>query len=195
MTDVQQLRNERVAKLSQNSKALERSLPSRNSKSLPRSAEAASAALGAPEEKNAACARDRGPQGVADSTQVRTRGQPGSEGGDISAGGRSLARRRPRRRVGGTARGGDSHGCREKGGLAGGGPRGEYNGRDTVADGRYLGVQTILDRSSNALPTAAVGAVCDIDVGYAKPVAQRVRKVAPQFTGEAFKSYKEPAGG
>ncbi|KAE9096312.1 hypothetical protein PF007_g17052 [Phytophthora fragariae] len=33
----------------------------------------------------------------------------------------------------------------------------------------------------NALPPAARGAICDIDVGNAKPVAQRVRKVAPQF--------------
>ena len=32
-----------------------------------------------------------------------------------------------------------------------------------------------------ALPAAARGAVCDIDVGNAKPIAQRVRKVAPQF--------------
>ncbi|KAE9278908.1 hypothetical protein PR003_g28385 [Phytophthora rubi] len=33
----------------------------------------------------------------------------------------------------------------------------------------------------NALPPAARGIVCDIDVGGAKPIAQRVRKVAPQF--------------
>nr|KAE8919718.1 hypothetical protein PF009_g29979 [Phytophthora fragariae] len=33
----------------------------------------------------------------------------------------------------------------------------------------------------NALPPAAVGAVCDIDVGDAAPIAQRVRKIAPQF--------------
>uniref|UniRef100_H3H7B3 Reverse transcriptase n=1 Tax=Phytophthora ramorum TaxID=164328 RepID=H3H7B3_PHYRM len=33
----------------------------------------------------------------------------------------------------------------------------------------------------NALPPDAVGAVCDIDVGGAAPVAQRARKVAPQF--------------
>jgi hypothetical protein len=33
----------------------------------------------------------------------------------------------------------------------------------------------------NALPPAARGAICDIDVGNAKPIAQRVRKVAPQF--------------
>uniref|UniRef100_H3H639 RNA-directed DNA polymerase n=1 Tax=Phytophthora ramorum TaxID=164328 RepID=H3H639_PHYRM len=33
----------------------------------------------------------------------------------------------------------------------------------------------------NALPPAAVGVVCDIDVGDAKPIAQRVRKIPPQF--------------
>uniref|UniRef100_H3H4Z1 Reverse transcriptase domain-containing protein n=1 Tax=Phytophthora ramorum TaxID=164328 RepID=H3H4Z1_PHYRM len=39
----------------------------------------------------------------------------------------------------------------------------------------------LLIGKGNALPTATVGAVCDIDVGGAAPVAQRVRKVAPQF--------------
>ncbi|GMF47149.1 unnamed protein product [Phytophthora fragariaefolia] len=33
----------------------------------------------------------------------------------------------------------------------------------------------------NDLPPAAVGAVCDIDVGGAAPVTQRVRRIAPQF--------------
>ncbi|OWZ15959.1 reverse transcriptase [Phytophthora megakarya] len=33
----------------------------------------------------------------------------------------------------------------------------------------------------NALPAAAVGVVCDIDVGGATPIAQRVRRVAPQY--------------
>ena len=33
----------------------------------------------------------------------------------------------------------------------------------------------------NALPPAARGAVCDIDVGGASPIAQRVRPVAPKF--------------
>ncbi|EGZ23216.1 Eukaryotic/viral aspartic protease, active site [Phytophthora sojae] len=33
----------------------------------------------------------------------------------------------------------------------------------------------------NALPPAALGVVCDIDVGDAKPVAQRVRKIPPEF--------------
>ena len=33
----------------------------------------------------------------------------------------------------------------------------------------------------NALPPAARGAICDIDVGNASPIAQRVRAVAPQF--------------
>ena len=31
----------------------------------------------------------------------------------------------------------------------------------------------------NALPPAARGAICDIDVGNASPIAQRVRKVVP----------------
>ncbi|OWZ01216.1 Eukaryotic/viral aspartic protease, partial [Phytophthora megakarya] len=33
----------------------------------------------------------------------------------------------------------------------------------------------------NALPPAAKGVICDIDVGNARPVAQRARKVSPQF--------------
>ncbi|KAE8900379.1 hypothetical protein PF003_g15336 [Phytophthora fragariae] len=33
----------------------------------------------------------------------------------------------------------------------------------------------------NALPPAAVGVVCDIDVGDVSPIAQRVRRVAPQY--------------
>uniref|UniRef100_H3H287 Peptidase A2 domain-containing protein n=1 Tax=Phytophthora ramorum TaxID=164328 RepID=H3H287_PHYRM len=33
----------------------------------------------------------------------------------------------------------------------------------------------------NALPPTAIGVVCDIDVGDAKPVAQRVRKLPPKF--------------
>ena len=33
----------------------------------------------------------------------------------------------------------------------------------------------------NDLPPAARGSICDIDVVNAKPIAQRVRKVAPQF--------------
>ncbi|GMG14512.1 unnamed protein product [Phytophthora fragariaefolia] len=39
----------------------------------------------------------------------------------------------------------------------------------------------LLIGKGNALPPAAKGAICDIDVGNAKSVAQRVRKVAPQF--------------
>ena len=31
------------------------------------------------------------------------------------------------------------------------------------------------------LPPAALGDVCDIDVGVANPIAQRVRPVAPKF--------------
>ncbi|GMF33493.1 unnamed protein product [Phytophthora fragariaefolia] len=39
----------------------------------------------------------------------------------------------------------------------------------------------LLMGKGNAPPTAAVGAISDIDVGGAAPVAQRVRRVAPQF--------------
>ncbi|KAE9295905.1 hypothetical protein PR003_g23887 [Phytophthora rubi] len=39
----------------------------------------------------------------------------------------------------------------------------------------------LLIGKGNALPPAARGILCDIDVGGAKPIAQRVRKVAPQF--------------
>ncbi|GMG15062.1 unnamed protein product [Phytophthora fragariaefolia] len=39
----------------------------------------------------------------------------------------------------------------------------------------------LLMGKGNALPPAAVGAICDIDVEGAAPVAQRVRRVAPQF--------------
>uniref|UniRef100_H3GXR2 Reverse transcriptase domain-containing protein n=1 Tax=Phytophthora ramorum TaxID=164328 RepID=H3GXR2_PHYRM len=48
--------------------------------------------------------------------------------------------------------------------------------RQTIWRRRHL-----LIGKGNALPPAAVGAVCDIDVGGATPVAQRVRRVAPQF--------------
>ncbi|KAE9336528.1 hypothetical protein PF008_g12971 [Phytophthora fragariae] len=39
----------------------------------------------------------------------------------------------------------------------------------------------LLIGKGNALPPVAKGIVCDIDVGGAKPIAQRVRKLAPQF--------------
>uniref|UniRef100_A0AAV1UBC5 Reverse transcriptase n=1 Tax=Peronospora matthiolae TaxID=2874970 RepID=A0AAV1UBC5_9STRA len=39
----------------------------------------------------------------------------------------------------------------------------------------------LLIGKGNALPPAARGAVCDIDVGGAKPIAQRVRPVAPKY--------------
>ena len=39
----------------------------------------------------------------------------------------------------------------------------------------------LLIGQGNALPPAAREAVCDIDVGGAKPIAQRVRPVAPKF--------------
>ncbi|CAI5727576.1 unnamed protein product [Peronospora destructor] len=41
--------------------------------------------------------------------------------------------------------------------------------------------QHLLTGKGNALPPAARGAVCDIDVGNARPISQRGRKVAPQF--------------
>ena len=39
----------------------------------------------------------------------------------------------------------------------------------------------LLIGKGNALPPAARGAVCDIDVGNARPIAQRVRPVAPKY--------------
>ncbi|KAI9991287.1 hypothetical protein PInf_018939 [Phytophthora infestans] len=41
----------------------------------------------------------------------------------------------------------------------------------------------LLIGKGNALPPAARGVKCDIDVGDAKPIAQRVQKVAPHVTG------------
>ena len=42
----------------------------------------------------------------------------------------------------------------------------------------------LLIDKGNALPPAARGAICDIDVGGANPIAQRVRPVAPKFRGK-----------
>ena len=39
----------------------------------------------------------------------------------------------------------------------------------------------LLMGKGNALPPAARGAICDIDVGGAAPIAQRVRPVAPKY--------------
>ena len=39
----------------------------------------------------------------------------------------------------------------------------------------------LLIGNGNALPPAARGAICDIDVGGASPIAQKVRPVAPKF--------------
>ncbi|GMF44561.1 unnamed protein product [Phytophthora fragariaefolia] len=50
--------------------------------------------------------------------------------------------------------------------------------------------QHLLIGKGNALPPAAKGAICDIDVGNAKPVVQRVRKVAPQFREKLFQLIK-----
>ena len=48
----------------------------------------------------------------------------------------------------------------------------------------------LLIGKGNALPPAARGAICDIDVGDAQPVAQRVRKVRPQFLEKLFQLIK-----
>ncbi|GMF40659.1 unnamed protein product [Phytophthora fragariaefolia] len=48
----------------------------------------------------------------------------------------------------------------------------------------------LLIGKGNALPPAAKGAICDVDVGNAKPVAQRVRKVAPQLREMLFQLIK-----
>ena len=45
-----------------------------------------------------------------------------------------------------------------------------------IWDSRHL-----LIGRGNALPPAARGAICDIDVGNASPIAQRVRPVAPSI--------------
>ena len=39
----------------------------------------------------------------------------------------------------------------------------------------------MLTEHGNALPPAARGAVCDIDVGVTNPIAQRIQSVAPKF--------------
>ncbi|GMF51288.1 unnamed protein product [Phytophthora fragariaefolia] len=44
-----------------------------------------------------------------------------------------------------------------------------------------LHAEDVAVEMGNALPPAARGVVCDIDVGNAKPIAQRVRKMAPQL--------------
>ncbi|POM59650.1 LOW QUALITY PROTEIN: reverse transcriptase [Phytophthora palmivora] len=48
----------------------------------------------------------------------------------------------------------------------------------------------LLIGKGNALPPAANGVVCDIDVGNAKPVAQRCRKVAIQFREKLYQLIK-----
>lgn len=48
----------------------------------------------------------------------------------------------------------------------------------------------LLIGKGNALPPAAKGVVCDIDVGNAKPVAQRCRKVAIQFREKLYQLIK-----
>ncbi|POM66538.1 Reverse transcriptase [Phytophthora palmivora] len=46
---------------------------------------------------------------------------------------------------------------------------------------RIWNYRHLLIGKGNALQPAARGVVCDIDVGDAKPIAQRVRKIAPRF--------------
>ncbi|KAE9301979.1 hypothetical protein PF001_g14210 [Phytophthora fragariae] len=48
----------------------------------------------------------------------------------------------------------------------------------------------LLIGKGNALPPAAVGVVCDIDVGDAKPVAQRCRKVPKPFREKVYELLK-----
>ncbi|KAE9082583.1 hypothetical protein PF010_g21532 [Phytophthora fragariae] len=53
----------------------------------------------------------------------------------------------------------------------------------------------LLIGKGNALPPAARGIVCDIDVGGAKPIPQRVRKSGPSISGEAYRSDQRAAWG
>ncbi|KAE8989148.1 hypothetical protein PF011_g18890 [Phytophthora fragariae] len=57
--------------------------------------------------------------------------------------------------------------------------------RDIIWAHRHL-----LIGKGNALPPAAVGAICDIDVGNAVPIAQRVRKIAPRFREKVSDLFK-----
>ncbi|KAH9181553.1 hypothetical protein AeNC1_016470 [Aphanomyces euteiches] len=45
-------------------------------------------------------------------------------------------------------------------------------------------------QSGNGLPPAARGAVCDIDVGNARPIAQRARRVRPEHLKQLFELLK-----
>ncbi|KAH9084178.1 hypothetical protein Ae201684P_020431 [Aphanomyces euteiches] len=45
-------------------------------------------------------------------------------------------------------------------------------------------------QSGNGLPPAARGAVCDIDVGSARPIAQRARRVRPEHLKQLFELLK-----
>ncbi|EGZ23377.1 hypothetical protein PHYSODRAFT_423367, partial [Phytophthora sojae] len=53
--------------------------------------------------------------------------------------------------------------------------------RDIIWERRHL-----LIGKGNALPPAATGAICDIDVGGTRPVAQRCRRIPPQFREKVF---------
>ncbi|POM70816.1 Reverse transcriptase [Phytophthora palmivora] len=48
----------------------------------------------------------------------------------------------------------------------------------------------LLIGKGNALPPAAKGVTCDVDVGNAKPIAQRCRKVAEQFREKLYQLIK-----
>ncbi|GMF34495.1 unnamed protein product [Phytophthora fragariaefolia] len=58
---------------------------------------------------------------------------------------------------------------------------GDLHAKDVAAEMAVLPRRHLLSGKGNALPPAARGVVCDINVGNTKPIAQRVRKVAPQF--------------
>ncbi|GMF40034.1 unnamed protein product [Phytophthora fragariaefolia] len=60
----------------------------------------------------------------------------------------------------------------------------------TTEEVKIEDIQHLLIGKGNASPPAAKGAICDIDVGNAKPVAQRVKKVAPQFRENLFQLIK-----
>ncbi|GMF49079.1 unnamed protein product [Phytophthora fragariaefolia] len=60
----------------------------------------------------------------------------------------------------------------------------------TTEEVKIEDIPQLLTGKGNSLPPAAKGVICDIDVGNAKPVAQRVRKVAPQFHEKLFQLIK-----
>ncbi|GMF57108.1 unnamed protein product [Phytophthora fragariaefolia] len=63
-----------------------------------------------------------------------------------------------------------------------------YNTQEQIDRLKYIiwRRRHLLIGKGNALPPAAKGTICDIDVRNAIPVTQRVRKVAPQFREKLF---------